>query len=40
MEKTERCESCSNRLFEIAVEDNEWSAAWCLLEREDIDDGS
>lgn len=25
-------------LFEIAVEDNEWSAAWCLLEREDIDD--
>jgi hypothetical protein len=26
-----------NNLFEIAVVDNEWSAAWCLLERRDID---
>ena len=24
--------------FQIAVVDNEWSAAWCLLEREDVDD--
>ena len=27
-----------NGLFQIAVVDNEWSAAWCLLERTDIDD--
>ena len=27
-----------NELFEIAVADNEWSAAWMLLERTDIDD--
>lgn len=26
-----------NKLFEIAVVDNEWSVAWCLLEREDAD---
>lgn len=25
-------------LFEIAVGDNEWSAAWVLLERTDVDD--
>ena len=25
-------------LFDIAVVDNEWSAAWCLLERDDVDD--
>lgn len=25
-------------LFQIAVVDNEWSVAWCLLERPDIDD--
>ena len=27
-----------NKFFEIAVVDNEWSVAWCLLEREDVDD--
>jgi len=27
-----------NELFHIAVVDNEWSAAWLLLERSDIDD--
>jgi len=27
-----------NGLFEIAAVDNEWSAAWCLLERTDVDD--
>jgi len=27
-----------NGLFEIAIVDNEWSAAWCLLERADVDD--
>jgi len=27
-----------NGLFQIAVVDNEWSAAWCLLERTDVDD--
>jgi hypothetical protein len=27
-----------NRLFQIAVTDNEWSAAWMLIERDDIDD--
>ena len=27
-----------SKLFRIAVVDNEWSAAWLLLERSDIDD--
>ena len=27
-----------NKLFQIAVVDNEWSVAWCLLERPDADD--
>jgi hypothetical protein len=27
-----------NSFFQISVADNEWSAAWLLLEREDIDD--
>jgi len=27
-----------NSLFQIAVVDNEWSYAWCLLERRDVDD--
>ena len=27
-----------NELFGLAVADNEWSVAWCLLERVDIDD--
>jgi len=27
-----------NERFQIAVADNEWSAAWLLLERDDIDD--
>ena len=27
-----------NEFFEIAVVDGEWCAAWCLLEREDVDD--
>jgi hypothetical protein len=26
-----------NNFFQIAVVDNEWSAAWCLLEHPDID---
>lgn len=26
-----------SELFEIAVADGEWCAAWCLLEREDVD---
>ena len=27
-----------SELFELAVVDGEWCAAWCLLEREDVDD--
>ncbi|MDR1702507.1 MAG: hypothetical protein LBR56_07005 [Sporomusaceae bacterium] len=27
-----------NAIFEIAIVDNEWSAAWCLLERWDVDE--
>ena len=27
-----------NEFFEIAVVDGEWCAAWCLLERMDVDD--
>jgi len=27
-----------SELFQLAVADNEWGAAWCLLEREDVVD--
>lgn len=34
--KRDRYIVLQNNFFEIAVVDNEWSVAWCLLEREDV----